>query len=123
VPLFLLAGIAPSQVIKIDSDPPGAHVFVTMGGNEELAKSGHNYIGTTPCEWTAQMDGDGTFHNQQGGIPFYSSFVQWVVVFTAEPPSGHTNLFTRREVFHGRAHYQPGTKVPDGIFFDLTKPN
>jgi hypothetical protein len=121
--MLLIAGCAaPTKIIKFDSDPPGARVFVTSGDNEDIAKGGRNYIGQTPCQWTAQIDGDGTFHRDGSGIPFYSHFVQSVVVFTFDPPSGETNLFSHHEVFHLTTAFQPGTKVPDGIYFDLRKP-
>lgn len=121
--LLMIAGCAtPTKVIKFDSDPPGARVFVGYGENEDIAKGGRNYIGQTPFQWTTEIDGDGTFRRNGGGIPFYSDFVQSVMVFTFEPPSTETNLFSHREVFHLKTGFQPGKKVPDGIFFDMRKP-
>jgi hypothetical protein len=125
VGLVLLAAgcAAPTRTIKFDSDPQGAHVFMTMGANEDMAKNGRDYLGVTPFTWTTEVNGDGSFKTDRSAIPFYSSFVQSVVVFTAEPPSGATNLYTKREVFHGNADYQKGNNAPQGVFFDLTKPN
>jgi len=122
---FSLAGcktLPPTRTIKLDSDPPGARVFVTRGRDQGDAKSGgRNYVGTTPCQWTVEVNKDGTFKKPDEGIPFYSDFVQSVVMFTAEPPSGATNLFTQREVFHNAAEFQPGNNAPDGVFFDMHK--
>jgi len=110
-----------SKTVMIDSQPQGAHVFMKSGKNERSV-TGNDFIGTTPFRWNAITEGNGAFKIENGGIPFYSDLVQCVVVFTAEPPSGATNLFTKKEVYHGNAQFQPGDKVPDGIFFDLTKP-
>jgi hypothetical protein len=121
--VFLIAGCAaPTKLIKFDSDPPGARVFIGTGDNEDIAKGGRNYIGQTPCQWTTEIEGDGTFKRHGAGIPFYSDFVQSVVVVTFEPPSTETNLFAHHDVFHLHTAFQPGTKVPDGIFFDMHKP-
>jgi hypothetical protein len=120
---IILAGCAaPMKTINFDSQPQGARVFMTTGKNEDSAKGGRNYLGTTPFQWTTETEGDGTFKIQSDNIPFYSSFVQSVVVFTAEPPNDATNLYTKREVYHGRAQFQHADQVPQGIFFDLTKP-
>jgi hypothetical protein len=122
--VVLLAGCAlPQKTVHFDSDPPGARVFMASGMNEGMAKTGRNYLGTTPCQWTTEVNRDLTFRIPRDSIPFYSDLVQPVIVFTAEPPSGATNLFIRREIFHDKAAFQAGNKVPDGIFFDLTRPD
>jgi len=119
----LLAGCAtPTRTIKFDSDPEGARIFLTMGADENMAKGARNYLGTTPFTWTTKVNGDGTFKLEHTGIPVFSSFIQPVAVFTAEPASGQTNLFSKREVYHGNATFQGGNKAPEGMFFDLTKP-
>lgn len=121
--LLLAAGCkAPMRTIKFDSDPPGGRVFLTMGANEDMAKGGRNYLGTTPFTWTTRVNGDGSF-KYESGIPFYSDFVQSAVVFTCEPPSNATNLFTKREVFHTNTDWQKGNSAPQGVFFDMTRPN
>jgi hypothetical protein len=122
---ILLVGCAiPTKTIKFDSEPRGARVFVAYGPNEKSAEQakGKNFLGLTPFEWTTQIVGDGTFLARSTSIPFYSDYVQSVVVFTAEPPVGASNLFPRAQIFHTNANFQKGTPVPDGIFFDLTKP-
>jgi hypothetical protein len=120
--LFVVGCAAPTRTINFNSQPQGAHVFFTTGANEDMAQSGRNFIGTTPFSWTTEVNGDGTFKTQGSAIPFYSDFVQSAVVFTAEPPAGSTNLFTKREVFHGNSAWQHGNNAPQGVFFDLTKP-
>lgn len=131
LPAFLVAFIAVAfgsgcapiiRQVNFDSEPRGARVFIGTGANEDIAKSGRSFLGVTPFKWSTEVDGDGRFKTEKSGIPIYSDFVQRVVVFTAEPPSGSTNLFIKREVFHGTALFQPGNKAPEGIFFDLTKP-
>ena len=120
---MILAGCAtPVKTVLFDSQPRGARVFMTIGMNEDSAKRGKDYLGTTPFQWTTEIERDGTFKIQSDNIPFYSSFVQSVVVFTAEPPNDSTNLYTKKEVYHGKAEFQHADKVPEGIFFDLTKP-
>jgi hypothetical protein len=117
---------APMKTVKFDSEPRGVRVFLTYGANEQIAvgEKGRNFLGVTPFDWTVEIDGDGTFKPQAiSSIPFYSNFVQGVLVFTAEPTASATNLFLQRQVFHTAAQFQKGTPVPDGIFFDMTKPH
>jgi hypothetical protein len=120
---FLIGCAAPTKTIKFDSEPRGARVFQVYGANEDIAggAKGRNFLGVTPFEWITETEGDGTFKPKASEIPFYSEFVQSVVVFVAEPPSGATNLFVQREVFHVNASFQRGTPVPDGIFFQMDK--
>jgi hypothetical protein len=120
--LLLCGCAAPTRLIKFDSEPRGARIFLTIGADENMAKGARNFLGMTPFTWTTEVNGDGTFKVEHAAIPVFSDFIQSVAVFTAEPPSGQTNLFTKREVYRGNAAYQRGNKVPEGIFFDLTKP-
>ncbi len=87
-----------------------------------VASSGKNFLGTTPCTWKTESRDDGTFKVAGSKIPVFSKFTQALVVFTCEPPSSQTNLYTRKETFRCQAKFQPGTAIPDGIFFVLTKP-
>jgi hypothetical protein len=72
--LFPLAAIifagcaAPMRTINFDSQPQGAHVFMTTGINEDSAKGARDYLGTTPFQWTTEVEGDGTFKIQSAGI-------------------------------------------------------
>jgi hypothetical protein len=122
--IFVVGCAAPTKTIKFDSEPRGARVFQVFGANENIADSakGRNFLGVTPFEWTTETEGDGTFKPKASEIPFYSEFVQSVVIFIAEPPTGATNVFPQREVFHINASFQRGTPVPDGIFFQMDKP-
>lgn len=126
-PVLLMLGcesMPPHRVIKFDSEPQGARVFIGMGPNEKDAEKARNYLGTTPLEWSVQehlMDGDGEYFEPRGAF-VYSMFVPRAVVFFADPPSGHTNLFPKRQVFHAETEFRPGDRIPVGIFFDLTKP-
>lgn len=117
----LFAGCAaPKRTISIDSTPPGAKVFFAVGANEDFAKSAKQYIGTTPCTWTTELNGDGSF--KMPGVLVYSMFVPPVAVFYAEPPSTSTNLFPQHQVFHGGTMATPSSKAPEALLFDLTKP-
>jgi hypothetical protein len=120
---FLVGCAAPTKTIKFDSEPRGARVFQVVGANEDSANNskGRNFLGVTPFDWTTEVNGDGTFQARSTAVPFYSDFVQSVVIFVAEPPSGATNLFVQREIFHTNASIQSGTPVPDGIFFQLDR--
>jgi hypothetical protein len=120
---LLLVGCATTdntRAVKIDSDPPGARVFFGIGPNEDQADAAKNYIGTTPLEWRTKARGDGSFEFE--GIFVYSMAVRPAAVFTCEPTAAQTNLFKKRQVFHGGAMFQPPDKIPEGIFFDLRKP-
>jgi hypothetical protein len=123
ISLLIVGCAAPTKTISFDSEPRGARVFLTYGANEKIAEDakGRNFLGTTPFQWTTEIEGDGTFKPKGSEIPFYSDFVKGVVVFTAEPSSGSSNLYTRSQTYHINASFQPGTPVPEGIFFDLTK--
>ena len=124
-PLLALAAAAAGcasdrkQLITFESDPPGARIFYGMGANEGFAGN-KEYIGTTPCDWTATVDGAG--HFKPSGVFVYSIFVPPAVVFVAEPPAGSTNLFPQRLVFHGGALiFTAADKAPGKLFFDLHK--
>jgi hypothetical protein len=122
---FLLAGCAsapPGNVnIRLESDPPGARVFFGAGPNEDSADGAKQYLGVTPTNWSYQPNSDGTF--KLPGALVYSVFVPPAAVFTAVPPDSSTNLFTKRQVYHGGTVATPADKVPGAIFFDLKKPD
>jgi hypothetical protein len=108
-----------TKTVRFESDPPGARVFVAYGADEKSAKA-KDFLGVTPFDWQAELNAKGGF--KVPAIAVYSWFVQPVVVFTAQPTNGATNLFARHQVFHGSTILLPKDKVPSGIFFDLTKP-
>jgi hypothetical protein len=120
---FLIAGCAsgPPVNIRLESDPPGARVFFGMGPNEETADGAKQYLGVTPTNWLCKPNRDGSF--DLPGALVYSIVVPPVAVFTAVPPDGATNLFTKRQVYHGGTIATPPDKVPGAIFFDLRKPD
>ena len=121
--LLLVGCAAPVKTIKFDSEPRGARVFQVFGANEDIAgeSKGRNFLGVTPFEWATEIEGNGTFKVKSTTIPFYSDFVQSVVVFVAEPAGSFTNLYPQREIFHTDSQFQRGTPVPDGIFFQMDK--
>lgn len=110
----------PKRVVRIESDPAGMRVFYGDGANEDSAKPGRAYVGMTPCEFTPAQDDEARF--DRSGIFLYTEFVQTAHIFWCEPPPAQTNLFPKRQVFHGAAVFQPADKVPEKIFFDLTTP-
>lgn len=109
-----------SRTVHIDSDPRGARVFFGIGPNEDRADTAKQFLGVTPFDWKTEANDDGSF--EWTGIFIYSAAVRPAAVFTAEPPSSATNLFPKRVVYHGPAWFVPPDKIPEGIFFDLTKP-
>jgi hypothetical protein len=120
--IFLTAcGTPPIKTVHIDSQPRGARVFFGAGAQESDAEKTRQFLGVTPFDWQTQGDGDGRFKNT-GGVLIYSTFVPPAFVFFADPPSDATNLFAKRQVFHGGALVTPPDKIPEGVFFDLTKP-
>ncbi len=125
-PLFvaIVAGCAgPKPIdVKVDSDPAGAHIFWSVGANEDFAsQKNRQYLGTTPFVWTVHPKGDGSF--DLPGALIYSTFVPPVGVVTAEPPASATNLFIQRQVFHSGTIATASDKVPQAIFFDMHKPS
>jgi hypothetical protein len=113
----------PPRVVKFDSEPQGARVFVGMGPNEGDAKKARNYLGMTPLEWTVpeEMIDDDIYFRAPGAL-VYSMVVPPAVVFYAEPPASGTNLFPQTQVFHSGTTFTPADRIPLGVFFDLTKP-
>lgn len=95
---------------------------MTASKTEASSTKSRNFLGITPFQWTTDIESDGTFKVNKDTFPIYSDFVKFVVVFTAEPPPGATNLYIRQEIYHTAASFQAGNKAPDGIFFDMTKP-
>lgn len=108
------------RTVKIDSDPPGARIFFGAGTNEGDAERKRSYIGTTPLTWITEGNDEGEFETK--GALVYSVFVPGAAVFFAEPPANATNLFKKKQVFHGGGLVNPPDKIPEGVFFDLTKP-
>lgn len=108
-----------SRTVHIDSEPRGARVFFGIGPNEDRADTAKQFLGVTPFDWKTLANGDGSF--EWPGIFIYSAAVRPAAVFTAEPPSSATNLLSKRVVYHGPAMFVPPDKIPEGIFFDLTK--
>lgn len=113
----------PPKVIKIDSEPQGARVFVGMGPNEKDAAKTRSYLGTTPLEWSVpdEMVDDGKYFKAPGAL-VYSMVVPPATVFFAEPSSSQTNLYPKSQVFHSGTSFTPADRIPLGIFFDLMKP-
>lgn len=112
--LLILAGCAtvpPTRQVRLESDPPGAHVFVSYGADERSAKA-REYLGKTPCAAEIPADGDGRI-KIPAGFMVYSSFVPPVAVFTAEWPG----IATNRQVLHGGNVARPADKLPAALLF------
>jgi hypothetical protein len=127
--LLLLAGCETTpppapKIIKIDSEPQGARVFIGMGPNEKDASKSRNYLGITPLEWVVpeEMMHERKYFKPPGNVFVYSDFVPPVTVFYAEPASTQTNVFSKTQLFHSGTHFKNPDQIPIGIFFDLTKP-
>jgi hypothetical protein len=110
----------PQAVIKIDSNPQGARIFYGEGPTEGVANKSRSYIGTTPLNWTVPKDLEENGRFRISGAFLYSMAVPAAAVFYAEPTS--TNLFKKKQVYHTGVAFVPPDKIPEGIFFDLTKP-
>lgn len=115
--------------VKLDSDPEGAHVFLTLSSTPKPTDkiraivqmdTGREYLGITPCTVSFTGDGHGYFATPK--IQYVSTYVGGSATFTAEPPSGSTNLFPQSVTYRGNNHYVEGDKIPRGIFFDLHNP-
>lgn len=125
LPALLMVGCATTppkdlkRKVHIDSDPQGVRVFYGIGTNEGVAEGRRAFIGVTPFDYSIEGDEEGRF--KIDGALVYSIMVQPAAVFIAEPKSTETNLFTKRQVFHAGAMFSPPNKIPEGLFFDLTK--
>jgi hypothetical protein len=113
--------------VRLESDPPGAHVFLSSSSTPKRVNKKHpgtvngarDFLGTTPCVVSIQGDKKGYFKLPQ--IAYMSDYVNGSAVFTAEPPSSETNLFTQTIIFRGNTDYVGGDKIPSGVFFDMHK--
>lgn len=108
------------HLVKVRSEPPGARVFVSYAANEDSAKTSRSYLGTTPFDWPVTGNPDGSF--KLPGALVYSIFVPPVAVFTAEPGTNAAGQYPQRMVIHGGTIATPAERIPEGIFFDMTKP-
>lgn len=120
--VLMLAGChtAPPIITKIDSDPPGARIFVAYGTHVVTGSAlGREYVGSTPCTYTCPQDG--------GRLVIPTGFLQKamlappLMIFYAEPASSMTNATEKHQAFHGKGFGVPADAVPQGLFFDLTK--
>ena len=123
------ASVRDVHQVKLDSDPEGAHVFLTLsatptptGRIREIVQmdTGREYLGVTPCMVSFTGDGDGCFVTPKNR--YVSTYVGGSATFTAEPPRGSTNLFPQSISYRGNNHYVEGDRIPRGIFFDLHNP-
>ena len=111
IPLLLAVGCAHTKqyTVTVDSDPPGARVFLSMGAMPRKVDKKHpapeesarDYLGSTPC--TATITGDKKGHFLLPEIAYASKYVGGVAVFTAEPPASGTNLYTQILKFRGHS--------------------
>ena len=125
VAVALLCGCktCPPKIIKIDSEPQGARVFLGIGANEGDALKTRNYLGTTPLDWQVPEDMiDDCRYFEAKTVFLYSNFVSPAFTFFADPPATATNLFSKTQVFHTGTFFTPADPIPVGIFFNLTKP-
>ena len=104
--------------VKLESDPPGARVFMQSGALKK--KGARDFLGTTPCETTIIGDKQGHFLAPQ--ISYASDYVGGNVMFTFDPPASGTNLFPHSQTYRTHTEYVGGDKIPHAVFFDMTKP-
>lgn len=112
--LCLLAGCAthpPTRTVRLESEPPGALIFVAYGADEHSAKA-REFLGKAPCSAELPADGDGRI-KVPAGFMVYSTFVPPVAVFTAEWPG----IATNRQVVHGGNIARPADKLPAALLF------
>jgi hypothetical protein len=112
------AGIKQKSV-NLESDPPGARVFLSLGATAKQAAKNRSYLGQTPCTATIETDRKGYFKVPERA--WVSGYVSGTVTFTAEPPSGATNQRPQTITYRGPSDYAEGDKVPSAVFFDMTK--
>jgi hypothetical protein len=105
--------------VRLESDPPGARVFLSLGANAKQAAKNRSYLGQTPC--TVEITGDRKGFFKLPEIAFMSSYVAGAAIFTAEPPSGASNQFTQTITYRGKSEYVTGDKIPQAVFFDMSK--
>jgi|ERR1043165_8286915 hypothetical protein len=118
--VLLVVGCAPTmRTIHFSSEPAGARVFYGMGANEDFGAP-KEFLGTAPCDWTVEVNGDGSFKLPSALV--YSTFVPPVAVFEARPSESMSNCFVQRVVFHGGTLVHGPDKAPEQIFFRMTEP-
>ena len=108
------------RVVHIESDPPGARVFFYAGAIKGGAVSGRQYLGSTPLDWIVEGNAKGYFKFPSALV--VSLVYPPVAVFSADPPSGATNLFPQSQIMRGGTLATQGAKIPQAVFFDMHKP-
>jgi len=88
-------------VLKVDSAPPGAHIFI---GTRSSYQPGQ-YLGTTPCNASVPAEAGGKIWGE--------------ITFWAVPPTNTPGLHAQSTTF---GNYVTRSTLPPALFFDLTAP-
>lgn len=117
----VLCGCASSKPypVRLESDPPGARVFLSLGATAKQAGKNRSYLGQTPCTATITGDRHGYFLIPK--IAYASDYVAGSATFIAEPPSGSVDQFPQSITYRGKTEYVDGDKIPQAVFFDMRK--
>lgn len=103
------------RIVRIETDPPGMRIFFGYGASKNRAENEREYVGVSPCSYTANSTRNGYFRNT------VSQFSKPVAVFYADPPSTETNLFSQRQTFNCPAFTVRPAPIPGAVFFDMHK--
>lgn len=118
---FIVAGCASTKpyAVRLESDPPGARVYLSLGATANQAAKNRTYLGTTPCTVTISGTRKGYFDIPR--IAYASDYVAGSATFVAEPPSGAEGQFVQTITYRGHTDYVDGDKIPQAVFFDMRK--
>ena len=105
--------------VRLESDPPGARVFLSESAAPQQSEKKNSYLGETPC--IAMITGTRSGYFKLPAIAYVSKYVPGSATFTAEPPRGLTTSNTISFTYRGSTDYADGDRIPQAIFFDFTK--
>lgn len=119
--VMLLCGCASTKpyAVRLESDPPGARVFLSLGATSGQAAKNRAYLGTTPC--TATITGTRHGYFEIPKIAYASDYVAGSATFIAEPPHGAEGQFIQSVTYRGPTEWVQGDKIPQAVFFDMRK--
>ena len=119
--IVLVSGCAGTKQfhVKLESDPPGARVFLSLGATARQAAKNRSYLGATPCTATVLGTSAGYFVIPK--IGYASDYVAGSATFIAEPPFGTEGQYPQSITYRGQTEYVGGDKIPQAVFFDMRK--
>ena len=103
--------------VKLESNPPGARVFITYGtSHKQASQSAGDYLGTTPCTADIATQPDGSFTITKK-IAFVNNFGEPRTALLVAEREG----VTITNIYHASAFARRGDQVPAAVLFNFER--